>query len=155
MEIFSRLKSNQCIWILIMLIMLYAWSIFIQIFSLSIQLVNHWTHIIYLLTISIIMILGFIKPKAYFFIIYISLLMPLDNIFNGLRFLDFYIFYSYVGYNLVAFGMAYFAYRFIKLKGLRDKNIIKNVLLSLMIVVLCISIGVYQHHLEVSNFYDQ
>jgi len=152
MKLLNKLKVKHFIGILIFLLLIYGWLIFMQTVTLSTQITNHWTHIAYLSIVCILMILGLFKKQAYLYILYISLLMPLDNIFNGLRFSDFYVFYSYVLYNFVALAIAYLTFRFIKSKGFQNEKIIKRILVSLIIVLIIIGVGVYQHHLEVSWF---
>ena len=109
------LSHKYFFWLLSFLLILYGWLIFMQTVTLSVQICNYWTYIAYLSIICVLLIFGIFKKTAYFYVAFISLFMPLDNIFNGLRFSSFQLFYSYILYNALSYVIAYIM--FAKIKG--------------------------------------
>ena len=102
----------------------------------------------YVVVVSLLLISSGFDNRALWMIQYISLLMPLDNIFHGLRFFNFYIFSSYLGYNILTVIIAMLSHRIIKKMDIKNSNKTLSLAISLLVVLLFIAVGVYQHHLQ-------
>lgn len=137
--------------LILALLALDGWTIFMHSLTFHRYLENYWTYILYVIIALVLLVFGMYRSQILYYLLYTSLLIPIDSVFQGVRFLSFRTFYSHLYYIILSLSVAYFSSKLIKSKKLTEYRRSMKIAISLLLVIMCIAIGTYQHHLYISS----